>query len=208
MGETGGIFRLSWTLLFTVLTSSVWFGCCHQARALTQSATLDHLKLSVYAPDWTWQERGINILVVLQNTGEKHAEVTLNLVFPHGKEHHFRYGGERTIDLAVPAGKNIRHAFTNIVALGGLPRQVYDFELVIGYEDRQARVAYPVRTIRGAAVSPGRWALFLPAGVALAWCIVFVVAIRRFARPGAWRIPAEPVRERDMLQPWIQAGPN
>lgn len=195
-------------MLFVVLTLSVEFGCPRHACGLMQSGSLDDLKYSVYAPDWTWQKRDINILVVLENTREESAEVGLKLVFPPGKEHHFRYDGERTIDLAVPGGKSVRHAFTNIVALDGVPRQVYDLELIVRYEGQEARVAYPVRTIRGAAVSPGKWALFLPGGVALAWCIVFLAVIRRFAKAGAWRIPAEPFRERDMLQPWIQAGPT
>jgi len=194
------------SLLSAVVTLSVVYGFQQLADALTQSGSLDDLKFSVYAPDWTWQKRDINILVTFRNTGERAGKVTVSLVFPPGKEHHFRYDGARIINLTVPAGKTVRHAFTNIVALDGVPRQVYDFELVVYYQGQEARVRYPVRTIRGAVVSPGKWALFLPGGVALAWCVVFVAVIRRFAEPGAWRIPAEPVRERDMLQPWIRAG--
>ena len=208
MGLTNGTSRLTRTLLFTVVALSVAYGFQQHVDALTQGGSVGDLDFAVYAPDWTWQERDINILVILENTSEKPAQVRLNLVFPPGKEHHFGYDGERIIDLAVPAGEIVRHAFTNIRALDGVRRQVYAFELVVGYEGREARVAYPVRTIRGAVVSPGKWALFLPGGVALAWCIVFASIVRRFARPGAWRIPAEPVRERDMLQPWIQAGPK
>jgi hypothetical protein len=193
---------------FIVLMVSLAFTYSRDALALTQTGTVDNLRFSLYAPDWTWQKRDINILVVLENTGEEPAEVGLKLVFPPGKEHHFRYDGERTIHLAVPAGESVRHAFTNILSIAGVPRQVYNFELIVVYEWHEARIAYPVRTIRGAAVSPGKWALFLPGGVALAWCIVFLGVIHRFARPGAWRVPAEPVREPDMLQPWIQARPK
>jgi hypothetical protein len=189
-----------------VLMVSMAFTYPRDALALTQTGTVDNLRYSVYAPDWTWQKRDINILVVLQNGGEERAEVSVTLVFPPGKEDHFRYDGERAIDLAVPAGKGVRHAFTNIVALDRVARQVYKFELVVACEGREARIAYPVRTIRGAVVSPGKWALFLPGGVALAWCLVFLAIIRRYAKPGAWRVPAEPVREPDMVQPWIQAG--
>ena len=127
MGVTNGTSRLTRTLLFVVLTLSVVLGLPQYARALTRSATIDDLKFSVYAPDWTWQKRDINILVILENTSEKPAQVRLNLVFPPGKEHHFGYDGERIIHLGVPGGKTLRHAFTNIVALDGVARQVYAF---------------------------------------------------------------------------------
>jgi hypothetical protein len=173
------------------------------AHALTDSATLGDLKFTVYAPDWTWQKRDINVLVVLENADSAAAQVTLSLRFPPGKEDHFEYGGEQSLSVAVPPGESVRHAFTDIRALDDVPRQVYDFTLSVIYGGREAQVVYPVRTIRGAAVSPGKWALLLPGGIALAWCIVFATVVRRFAEPGAWRIPSAPVPEPERGEPWM-----
>lgn len=178
------------------------------ARALTQTGSVGDLRFSVYAPDWTWQKRDINILAIFENAGDIDAEVTLNLVFPPGKEEHFAYEGSRETTITVPSGETVRHAFTNILALDGVPRQVYDFELIVKCAGNETRVAYPVRTIRGAVVNPGKWALVLPGGIALAWCIVFALVVRRFAQPRAWLVPSAPVSEPDKVESWMNLEPK
>jgi hypothetical protein len=102
----------------------------------------------------------------------------------------------------------MRLALTDILALDGVPRQVYDFDVVLSSGGRDVHVAYPVRTVRGAVVSPGKWALFLPGGLALAWCIVFAFVVARFARPGAWRVPSAPVGESEKAESWINQEPS
>jgi len=194
---------LNRTLLFVFLTLIAACSIQPQARALTQTGSVGDLNFSVYAPDWTWQKRDINILAIFENAGDEDAEVTLNLVFPRGKEDHFTYDGSRKTRLTVPSGETVRHAFTNILALDGVPRQVYDFKLTVKYAGHETRVAYPVRTVRGAVVNPGKWALVLPGGIALAWCIVFAAVVRRFAQPKAWLVPSTPVSEPDKAESWM-----
>ena len=194
---------LNRSVLFVFLGLIVACSIQPRASALTQTGSIGDLNFSVYAPDWTWQKRDINILAILENTGAEDAEVTLSLAFPPGKEDHFTYDGDLLTTLTVPAGETVRHAFTDILALDGVPRQVYDFELIVEYAGHEARVAYPVRTIRGAVVNPGKWALVLPGGIALAWCVVFATAVRRFAQPRAWLVPGAPLSEPDEAESWM-----
>ena len=198
-------------------TLAVLAGMCSiapHAIGLTETGSVDGIEYAVYAPDWTWQKRDVNILVVLENSGSEPAEVTLDLVFPPGKESHFQYeanGDELNptrVEVTVPAGGTARRAYTNIRALDGVPRQTYQFELLIRVGGRVARVAYPVRTIRGAMVSPGKWALLAPGAVALAWCIVFALAATRFASARAWRTPSTPIDEPEQAEPWIDLEPT
>jgi len=192
--------------IVTVLT-----GACSippDAHALTETGSVGDLRFAVYAPDWTWQKRDINVLVVLENTGRRPADVTLNLVFPPGKESHFRYETDPRVELIVPGRRTIRYAFTDIRALDGVPRQTYAFAIELGLDDRQVRVPYPVRTIRGAMVSPGKWALFAPGAVALAWCIVFAVVVGRMAPRSAWREPGAPTSAPEKTERWINVDPT
>ena len=190
-------------LLLVFLTLIMACGIQTRAHALTETGSVSDLNFSIYAPDWTWQKRDINILAILENAGDEDVEVTLNLALPPGKEDHFSYDRELQATLDAPAGETVRYAFTNIIALDGVPRQVYDFELTVKSAGHETRIAYPVRTIRGAVVSPGKWALVLPGGIALAWCIVFAAVVRRFAKPKAWLVPGAPVSEPDKVESWM-----
>lgn len=179
------------------------------AHALTHSdETVDNLRFTVYAPDWTWQDRDINVLIVLENRSGVPADVSVTLSLPPGKQDHFEYQGDTRATITVPPGKVLRHAFTNIRALGGVPRQVYPFELSVEHDGRRVQVPYPMRTIRGAAVSPGKWALFLPVGLALLWCMVFVLVMGRIALPRAWRTSTEPVTFPEHRELWIDREPT
>lgn len=174
----------------TGMLSAVWLCCLvypGTAVALTASGSAGGVAYTVYAPDWTWQKRDLNVLLVLQNPTGAAAEVSVELILPPENEGHFSYAGERAARVTLPPGGTLRHAFINITALDGVPLQTYDFALRIASGDEEARVAYPVRTIRGAAVSTGKWALFLPVGIALTWSILFALVLPRYAESGAWR---------------------
>ncbi len=199
------ISRRFWPYYFVLLVVCTVF----TGNALTQKDTVGPVHFSVYAPDWTWQKRDINILVILENAATQEVPVMIELMLPEGKEDHFQVAGrgEDTrplpLEVVVPAQTTVRQAFPTITALAGVPRQTYDFEVRVAVGDREARVGYPMTTIRGAVVSPGKWALYLPAGLALAWCIVFAVVMRRLSRPGAWRVASPPIAEPAQREPWI-----
>ena len=172
---------------------------CPQAAALEITEQVGPVECSVYAPDWTWQKRDINILFVLRNTGTETENVSLDLRPPKDLENHFTYSqvGDTSpyphARVTVLPGETIRHAFTGITARDGVPRQTYDFSIRLRTDTHKQAVAYPVKTIRGAAVNPGKWALYLPIGIALAWSVAFVYALRKMGGPRAWLIVSEPL---------------
>ena len=166
------------------------------AFAMTETGTLGELHCSLYAPDWTWQGGDLNILAVFENDGAEPAEVTVRLVLPPDKEDHFDYDGPASLAATVPPGETVRKAFTNVNALKGFPRQEYEFAFEIDANGQSKRAAYPMRTIRGQVFSGGRMvALCVPAGVALVWCIVVALVMRRFAKAGAWKTPSPPLSD-------------
>jgi len=170
-----------------------WLLMSVPALALTETGALGDLRYSLYAPDWTWQGRDVNILAVFENGGSEPAEVTVRLILPPGKDDDFDYKGPEVVTATVPPGESIRKAFTNVTARVGFPRQEYQFAFEVACGDRSAHVPYAMRTIRGQAFSGGKYvALFVPAGVALVWCIVVALVMRRFANPGAWKTPSPP----------------
>lgn len=193
-------------ILILAATLSCWTVPGHALSYRVED--LGELECTVYAPDWTWQNRDINILVVLENHSDSPTEAVLTLGFPPGKEDHFEYPGETCAVLKVPPGSTVRHAFTNIRALAGVPRQTYPFRLLVEHAGRTSEVPYPMQTIRGAVVSPGKWALILPVGLALLWCIVFAAAMSRLAQPRAWRTSADPATLPEASASWINQEPN
>jgi hypothetical protein len=195
-------------LLAPLLASFVLF-FARRAPALTHTGQLDQITYSVYAPDWTWQNRDVNILVVLDNPGPQTRDITVTIGLPKGKTDHFTYEGPADFRVTVPPGGTTRAAFTDIHAEAGVARQTYDLQLTVETDGRSAVVAYPLQTIRGEAFSGGRRvALFVPAGVALVWCIAFAVALTKMARPGAWKTPAVPLDEPSLKEPWIDQQPT
>lgn len=162
-------------------------------HALTQTEPLGDVIITVYAPDWIWQKSMVNVLVTLENTGEESAEIALKLDFPEDDADHFQYGNadSENVTIMIPAGESVRHAFTNIEALGGVERQEYDFWIEAAAGDESLSFPYPLTTIRGPVVSGAKWAMFLPAFICVIWCGAFLVALRRFSEPGAWKVPSE-----------------
>jgi hypothetical protein len=180
------------------------------ACAFTHTFTAGDTEITVYGPDWTWQGRDINILLIARNHGESAAAFTFTLNMPEEAARLFVYGGEMTRSLRVAPGKTARECFAGIQARTGISTDACVLRLEVA--DNAARapvhIEYPVSTIRGAAVRPGVWALYLPAGIALAWCLIFFLVLRRLARPGAWRNKPDAVRETADAPPWIHDRPE
>jgi hypothetical protein len=166
---------------------------CEYGEALEQRATVGAVEVSVYAPDWTWQKRDLNILFVLRDAA---AAVSIALVPPVGLEDHFTYGQVAAggdypaVEVSVPPGETVREEFTGITSRDGVPLQTYNFGIALRAGDAASVIAYPAKTIRGAVVSPGKWTLYLPVGLALVWSVAFVWALRKMSVPGAWTTPS------------------
>lgn len=176
------------------------------AFAFQQTYSLGNVDVAVYAPDWTWQKRDINILIVARNEGTQTEQISAALTLPEGKENDFSFAGEPVCTL-VAAPKGIaRAAFAGIAAKDGVPKQTYHFSIRLHAGNGDAVADYPVKTIRGAVVNSGNWALYLPAGVALAWCLAFAIALRRMAGPGAWRRAAEAIEPSADRPAWIDGS--
>ncbi|MFP6581471.1 MAG: hypothetical protein VCD00_02830 [Candidatus Hydrogenedentota bacterium] len=163
------------------------------AQALTHTETINDLTITVYAPDWIWQKSAVNILITIENSGSTEESVHLALTPPDLHVDHFTIdpGIIQGTTLVIPADDSLRHAFTNIIALGHVERQVYDFSITATTDDQSVTVSYPLTTIRGPVVNTAKWAMMLPAIICAAWCLVFIVALRRFATPGAWKVPSQ-----------------
>ena len=184
-------------------------GLAAHAHALTYSDEIGDVSFTIYAPDWTWQDRDVNILVVLENTGTGTENVEVRLVLPEGKEDHFGYDGPDMVRANLAPDTVVRRAFAGVLAKPGVPRQVYDLGLTIETGHGMAMATYPLRTVRGQAFSGDWWApLFVPPIVALAWCAAFVIALRKFASPRAWRTNPPPVEEPETKEPWIDQMPT
>jgi len=186
------------------------------AAALVQSGKLAETRFTVYAPDWTWQKQDINILVVFENTAAEPVERTVELILPEGFRDHFGHHGTTSIPadaltrtVTVPANETARTAITAVTALDGFLLQQYPLELRIATEDalQEQKVAFALQTIRGAAVNPGKWALYLPVGVALVFCLVFALVINRFAAPGAWKRAGASLIQPHEVPAWVNKEP-
>ena len=156
---------------------------------MTHTESIDDLTVTVYAPDWIWQKGAVNILVTIKNSGPREESIDLLLSPPESNADHFAIGpdAKEKITLIVPAGESIRYAFTNIIALGDVERQTYDFSIDTTTDSHSRTIAYSLTTIRGPVVNTAQWAMFLPAILCAAWCIVFVIVLRRYTEPGAWK---------------------
>lgn len=163
------------------------------AAALTERCEIDGVRLTIYAPDWTWQRQNVNVLFVAENPSGAARSIQIELTFPPGKEADFKIGNSDSLNIEVGGGETVRGAITDVYANDGVPRQVYAFEFRIRGGDQELRVPYSLRTIRGAAVGSARWALYLPVIVALVWSVVFALVLPRWSAAGAWRSPHAPL---------------
>jgi hypothetical protein len=133
--------------------------------------------------------------------------VKLFLDLPKGKSDDFDYKGRTEIDTTVTGTAKTRSAFVGIKPLSKAPRQKYTFRVRVLPPGGEAVIYYPLQTIRGAAVSPGRLAVLLPAGIAAAWCIVLAIFLARNSARGAWYTPSEPATEPEAPEEWITRNP-
>jgi len=174
---------------------ALYLAAAGSAHALEETGRVGGIEFAVYAPDWTWQKRDANVLVVLENTGRGAADAAVKLSLPAGKEHHFAYAGPETLAATLEPGEIVRKAFTQIRALSGVPRQTYSLELTFESDGTRVVVPYSLRTIRGAAVGVGTWAIVFPVVIAGVWCLVFFIALRLLAGPGAWLRTGKAIEE-------------
>lgn len=188
-----------------------------EVAALTESGTAGDVRFTVYAPDWTWQKQNVNVLFVLSNQGVTPQDVTVAIELPQGKESHFqrptRTEGDREVpaplerEVRVSPGETVRQALTDIRALDGVPRQVYDFTVIVRCGEAVVRVPYSLATVRGAAVSSAKWALFLPVVVALVWSVLLAAGMLWTTERHAWLTPGKPVLIAGEREAWIDQTP-
>jgi hypothetical protein len=170
-----------------LLISFTVFIVAPYSSALTQEMGVDGLRVTVFGPDWTWQSRDVNVLIVLDNDGDEAQAGVVRLTLPTDKPDHFAYSGPSEISFELNPGETQRVAFTDITAASGVPRQTYSFDLQVEVAGNVMALDYPVTTVRGPVLPPGLWAVYVPAGLALMWCIVFWLVLRRLGAPGAWK---------------------
>jgi len=183
------------------------------ASAFTGEARLSEVTVTAYAPDWIWQDREINILLVARNAGSATVPVTVELQYPSDAAQFFAYKGETRKTMEVMAGGIGRQGFAGIIALEHTPDGQraplgrYEFRLQVTAGPERAEIRYPVTTIRGAAVSPGAMAIYLPVGLALAWCAVFYAFLAWRQGRGAWRGFSSNALDRVESPEWVEEAP-
>lgn len=188
-----------------------------EVAALTENGTAGDVRFTVYAPDWTWQKQNVNVLFVLTNQGATPQDVTVALELPQGKESHFqcptRMEGDREMpvplnrDVRIFPGETVRQALTDIRALDGVPRQAYGFSVIVRCGEAVVRMPYSLATVRGAAVSSAKWALFLPVVVALVWSVLLAAGMLSTAERHAWLTPGKPALIAGEREAWIDQTP-
>ena len=179
-------FRILATL---TMLASVAFG---KAVALEATGVLGDLSYAVYGPDWTWQKRDLNVMAVLQNTGVEPVVGILRMALPDTEPLPFATQQPLMQTFQVPAGETLRLAFTQIQASDLAPRGMHDLAIGISTYGNVAEIPYRVRTIRGAAMNPGKWALLLPVLLTVLWSALLFWVLRRMGGTGAWRTPGAP----------------
>lgn len=181
---------------------------CPDALGLTETRDVGTVSVTVYAPDWSWQQGAVNVLVTLENSGSDPVDCKLSMLLPESSVDHFVVAdGFGDITVTVSAGETTRAAFTNLVPKSGHELQVYPLQITARVGEMQAFFEYPLQTIRGPMVSGAQWAMFLPAVICVLWCVTFIVALRRFATPGAWKTPAALSMDDTAHEAWMDETP-
>ncbi len=187
------------------------------AGALESEGDAAGIHFSVYAPDWTWQGRDANIMAVFENRSDAIATCAISLTMAEDHAGHFgRDGGPTTEEtpplveeVSVAPGETRRIALTGLTALHGFPRQTYPLSLTLAVNDTETKIDYPLRTIRGQAVSDGlAVSLGLPIGVALLFSVAFAAVLFSTSAPGAWKTIPKPTPEPNQSEPWINQTPK
>lgn len=201
------MIRTASLLLLMCLTPGV-------ASAFTGEARLGEITVTTYAPDWIWQDREINILLVARNSGPTSIPISVELKYPEGGAAGFSYKGDTLKTFEVAGVQTERQGFAGIVALEHtpdgqpVPLGRYEFRLQVTAGPERAEVRYPVTTIRGAVVSPGAMAIYLPVGLSLAWCLVFYLVFTRWQGRGAWRRFSRSAVDRVECPEWVEEVPS
>ena len=192
--------------LFPVLFCSTFA----PAWGLTETGEVGEVAYSIYAPAWTWQEQKINILVKAENNSAEARTFTVQLHLTADAPNAFKPPEARddesllvkTAELS--PGEVRRVAIVNVKATSesGIGDYVLRIRLAAG--GREAQVDYPVEIIRGAVVRSEKWVMLLPVIVTLAWCIVFILVLPRYAAAGAWRKSGPAIAPPGRVEDWIR----
>lgn len=189
------------------LAAFVAMGCMPRAAAYTETVHLGDTAVSVFAPDWIWQRREVNLLFVVRNEGDAPIAPEVTLRLPEGLEEHFTFTGDAIQTVTVAPGESARGAFTGILAQDGVPCQRYDFQITVRAGDASETLHYPLKTIRGAVVGAGSAAIALPVIIALAFTLLFAFVLNAMGGPGAWLRLGSAVTAPEDRPGWIDEKP-
>jgi hypothetical protein len=166
------------------------------------------IQIRHYAPDWIWQDRAVNLLLVLRSEARAPRRVEVTLDLPAGV--FFQPPREETLvrNVDLQPGETRRIAFANILALSfrpstgePLPRGVHEFALRARSGGESAREGVRVRTIRGAMVRGNVWCIVVPAAICFLWSIGLLALLSRKSPAGAWRRVREVIPDRRDADP-------
>ncbi|MBN1670937.1 MAG: hypothetical protein JXR37_07885 [Kiritimatiellae bacterium] len=189
------------SLLIWALVSAV----PRAGHAYNERVRVADVDVMVFAPDWIWQARDANVMVVAQNTGTEEAGIELSASCADEARPLFGLAQDKTATGKAPAGDKVRMALTGITPGADTPPAVYPFAIRIRVAGHEQKLDWPLKVIRGSLVEAGTWSLLLPALVCLLWSVALVAVLPRFAARGAWRTPGPPFDE-STEEGWFKGG--
>ena len=164
------------------------------ASAVVHDGEVGGVRYRVMAPERIPRGEVVSVLIVVTSAAG-HRTIEASLVPPSG--------GFRSIDESSPlkssmrvdvqSGESSRFAFTGWKALAHAETGEFVFRLTLtagGSTDAVGgtqELAIPVKTVPGAVVRKGVWSIVVPAAISLLALPLFVLFLRRYARPRAWR---------------------
>lgn len=160
--------------------------------AVVHEGEVAGVRYRVMAPDWIPRGEIFSVLIVLN--ADSPITVAANLTPPRGG-----FGSAGDIPLAesktvqVVPGEVLRFAFTDWLAVPDEETGEFEFQLTLKPTSELLQIesvetlTLPVKTIRGSVVSRSMWSIVVPVAMSLLALPLFVLLLRRYSRPRAWR---------------------
>ena len=176
-------------VLFSIGLSCITF-TSDPLYAFTRTVEVNDLVFHLYGPDWIWQGRDVNLLIVAENRGGSARLARVVLVSMGEKSYRpgFSYSGPDTLDFSVPPHGRAMSAFVGLTARKDVTLGRYTLPVSFSCDGISKRVENGVRIIRGEAVRPGLMVVVVPSLLAGLWCLVIVVYLSKVSGRGAWRV--------------------
>ncbi len=162
-----------------------------RAHALSADGEIDGCTYRLMVPDWMPRGEPVSVLIVVRNTSEELASLTARVEL--SPEWWSEPEDGRAARLSLSPGEVKRYAFRGIRSSIEAPAGDHLFRIRLHGGESETEVEHSARVqlIRGSAVERGWWSILVPAAIAVLSLPVFLLVLRREAKPGAWKRPVD-----------------